>query len=189
VDGAAGEGGEGAGEAAEGAGEVGGAGRQPDVLLNRAPRAAAELAEEDEALTLLEGPASENNFPLRTTGGIILEGVIAMLQVEDEKIPLRADKNGVLYVSGTRVTLDCVVEMFDQGASCEEIAHEYDSLKLDDVYAVITYYLRHSAEVKAYLTEHHSESEAARRQFDARFPDPLREKLRRAKRGREAGGD
>ena len=47
-----------------------------------------------------------------------------MLQVENEKTPLHADENGVLHVSGTRVTLDCVVEMFDQGASPEEIAHE-----------------------------------------------------------------
>ena len=112
-----------------------------------------------------------------------------MLQVENEKIPLSADRNGVLHVSGTRVTLDCVVEMFDEGASPEEIAHEYDSLKLDDVYAVITYYLRHADEVKAYLKDQHDTSEAARCESDSRFPDQLREKLLRAKRGREAGGD
>ena len=50
-------------------------------------------------------------------------------------------KGGVLHVSGTRVTLDCVIEMFDQGASPEEIAYEYDSLKLDDVYANIAHEL------------------------------------------------
>jgi len=111
-----------------------------------------------------------------------------MLNVQSENIPLRADENGILYVSGTRVTLDCVVELFDQGASPEEITHEYDSLKLDDVYAVITYYLRHGAEVKAYLKEQQKESEAAQRDFDARFPDHLRKKLLRAKRDREQGG-
>jgi uncharacterized protein (DUF433 family) len=105
-----------------------------------------------------------------------------MLRVDNEKIPLSADENGLLRVAGTRVTLDCVVEMFDQGASPEEIAHEYDSLKLDDVYAVITYYLRHGDEVRAYLKGQQKESEAARREFDARFPDHLREKLLRAKR-------
>jgi uncharacterized protein (DUF433 family) len=111
-----------------------------------------------------------------------------MLLVENENIPLSADENGVLHVSGTRVTLDCVVEMFDQGASPEEIAHEYDSLKLDDVYAVITYYLRHGDTVRAYLDEQQKRSESARREVDARFPDQLREKLLRAQRDRETGG-
>jgi hypothetical protein len=49
------------------------------------------------------------------------------------------------------VTLDCLVELFDQGASPEEIAAEYDSVALADVYAVLTYYLRHQDDVKAYL--------------------------------------
>ncbi len=110
-----------------------------------------------------------------------------MLQVDNERIPLSADEKGVIFISGTRVPLECVVELFDQGASAEEIAHEYDSLKLDDVYAVITYYLRHTQEVKAYLGEQHRKSEAARSTADARFPDPLRVKLLRARRERDAG--
>ena len=110
-----------------------------------------------------------------------------MLQVENERIPLTADENGVLLISGTRVPLECVVELFDQGASPEEITHEYDSLRLDDVYAVITYYLRHTEEVKVYLAEQHRKSEAARRRIDARFPDPLRAKLLRARADRDKG--
>ncbi len=110
-----------------------------------------------------------------------------MLQVESEHIPLSADENGLLLVSGTRVTLDCLVEMFEQGASPEEIAHEYDSLALGDVYAVITYYLRHEDAVRAYLEGQHAQSEAARRECDARFPRQLREKLLRAARAGESG--
>jgi len=111
-----------------------------------------------------------------------------MLQVSDEKIPLRHDKSGNVFVGETRVMLDCLVEMFDLGASPEEIAAEYDSVALPDVYAVLTYYLRHQDEVKAYLAKQAPESEAARQALGAAFPTRLRDKLLRAKRKREAGG-
>ena len=110
-----------------------------------------------------------------------------MLQVNDERIPLAPDKNGVLHIAGTRVTLDCVVGMFEAGASAEEIADEYDSLTLDQVYGVIFYYLRHEAQVKAHLAKEEAESEEARRTFEASFPNHLREKLLRAKRSMESG--
>ena len=84
-----------------------------------------------------------------------------MLQVHDEKIPLLPDKHGVLHIAGTRVTLDCVVGMFDAGASAEQIADEYDSLTLDQVYGVIFYYLRHKDQVKAHLAKEEQESEVS----------------------------
>ena len=113
-----------------------------------------------------------------------------MLQVRDEKIPLR-EVDGVVYVGETRVTMDCVVEMFDHGASPEEIVVEYDSLSLADVYAVITYYLRNREEVAKLLFKQDVASDEARRSTDAAFPNHLREKLLRAKRAkgdRPSGG-
>jgi uncharacterized protein (DUF433 family) len=111
-----------------------------------------------------------------------------MLQVQDEKIPLTADKNGVLHIGQTRVTLDCIVGMFEAGASAEEIADEYDSVTLDQVYGVIFYYLRHQGEVKAHLAREEKESEEACERFEARFPNHLREKLLRAKQARDSSG-
>ncbi len=111
-----------------------------------------------------------------------------MLQLHDEKVPLTTDSAGYVFVGGTRVTIDCVVEMFDAGASAEQIADEYD-VELSDVYTVVGYYLRHEKEVKSHLQELKRRSEVARRQFDAKFPNHLRDKLLRAKRARESGGD
>jgi uncharacterized protein (DUF433 family) len=113
---------------------------------------------------------------------------MSMLEVRDEKIPLR-ENEGIVFIGDGRVTLDCVVEMFDHGASPEEIAEEYDSLALADVYAVIAYYLRNRDEVNAYLEHRAEESEEARRILDRGFPNHLREKLLRAKRDRESRGD
>jgi uncharacterized protein (DUF433 family) len=112
-----------------------------------------------------------------------------MLKVHDEKIPLSTDEDGVVRVAGTRVTLGCVVEMFDDGASPEQIADEYDALELDDVYAVITYYLRHQQEVQRLLLMEQKEAALAHKRVPKRFPKKLRDKLLKAKRERTAGDD
>ena len=53
----------------------------------------------------------------------------------------------------TRVTLDTVIAAFLEGATAEEIAQQYPSLQLSDVYIAIGYYLKHKVEVDAYLLE------------------------------------
>jgi hypothetical protein len=51
-------------------------------------------------------------------------------------------------------------------------------LDLADVYAVIAYYLRHRAEVDAYLQEREQQAREIRRQIEARFdPTGVRERL------------
>ena len=60
-----------------------------------------------------------------------------------ERVPIHTDADGVVRVAGTRVTLDTIVAAFDAGATAEEIAQQYPSVGLADVYSVITYYLRH----------------------------------------------
>ena len=85
-----------------------------------------------------------------------------------EPVPLRTDPQGVIRIAGTRVRLDTVVYAFETGASPEEIAEDYP-LQLDDVYAVITYYLRHREEVEAYLEKRRRQADAVRRENEARF--------------------
>ena len=102
-----------------------------------------------------------------------------------EVIPLETDSSGVVRVSKTRVTLDTIVAAFCEGATAEEIAHQYPSLNLADVYHVIGYYLRRSSEVEQYLRERKAKAEAVRKQNEARFdPQGVRDRLlsRRASR-------
>lgn len=95
-----------------------------------------------------------------------------------EQIPLTTADSGVIRVGGTRVTLDTVVSAFDAGATAEEIAQDYDALDLADVYAVITYYLRHRREVDEYLQRRAVQREAIRRENKARFDyHDLRQRL------------
>jgi uncharacterized protein (DUF433 family) len=83
-----------------------------------------------------------------------------------EPIPLATDSHGVIRVGGTRVTLDTVIATFLTGASPEEIAQDFPVLRLDDVYAVLTYYLRHRSEVDAYLRERRARAQDIRREIE-----------------------
>jgi uncharacterized protein (DUF433 family) len=85
-----------------------------------------------------------------------------------ETVPLRRDEHGTLRVGSTRVTLDTVVHAFQNGASAEEIVLRFPTLRLTDVYMVIGYYLRHQAEVDAYLEQREREAEDLRREIEAR---------------------
>lgn len=95
-----------------------------------------------------------------------------------EPIPLHENTDGVILVGETRVPLDTVVAVFNQGATAEEIVYRYPSLKLADVYAVIAFYLNHQLEVDAYLKQRKQESEKIRATNQAKFDmQGLRDRL------------
>jgi uncharacterized protein (DUF433 family) len=95
-----------------------------------------------------------------------------------ESIPLRKDAHGVIRVAGTRVPLETVIRVFETGATPEEIAQNFSVLRLDDVYAVITYYLRHRDEVAIYIQERERIAAEVRQEVEKRFPQTgLRERL------------
>jgi uncharacterized protein (DUF433 family) len=91
------------------------------------------------------------------------------LTIEAEPAPLQADADGIVRVGGTRVTLDTVVVAFQQGATAEEIAQQYPTVTLPDIYAAIAYYLRHHDEVDAYLTEGRRQADALRKEQEAKY--------------------
>jgi uncharacterized protein (DUF433 family) len=65
--------------------------------------------------------------------------------------PLHADAHGVLRIGATRVSLDSVLAAFHAGSTPEEIAQQFPSIELADIYDVVAYYLRHRADVDGYL--------------------------------------
>ena len=108
------------------------------------------------------------------------------ISIVAEPAPLTVDANGVIRVGGTRVTLDTIVAAFLDGATAEEIAQQYPSLDLADIYAAISYYLRHRPEVEAYLQQRRRLAEEVRRENERRFaPHGVRARLlaRRQRRG------
>ncbi|HBI42603.1 MAG TPA: hypothetical protein DDY78_07050 [Planctomycetales bacterium] len=109
--------------------------------------------------------------------------------IEAEPVPLRADERGALRVGETRITLDVLINEYEDGADAESIVHDYPSLRLADVYAVIAYYLRHQDAVNNYLRTRQAEAAALRREIESCQPNnaELRAKLL-ARRDRQENG-
>jgi uncharacterized protein (DUF433 family) len=102
-----------------------------------------------------------------------------------DAIPLSKDAHGVYRVGGSRVTLDLVVRAFNRGATPEEIAQDFPSLQLPDIYQVIGYYLKHGSELAEYFDRRNrEEQEMLEAHRDEWSPRGLRERLlaRRANR-------
>lgn len=100
------------------------------------------------------------------------------LSIVDTHVPLRTDADGNVRVGGTRVTLDTVVHAYLSGETAEDIVDSFPTLELADVYAVIAYYLRHRADVDAYLREQESKAAAIRRKIEEHSnPGDIRARL------------
>lgn len=107
--------------------------------------------------------------------------------VAAEAPPLAADAAGALRVGNSRVMLDAVVAAFYDGATAEEIVEQYPAISLAQVYAVIAYYLAHTAEVDDYLRIREQRA-AEVRQANERLFDPtgIRARLTVRQTGRDS---
>jgi uncharacterized protein (DUF433 family) len=95
-----------------------------------------------------------------------------------ETIPLQMDADGVLRIGNTRVPLDTVIAGFMEGATAEELAQQYPSVQLADIYYVIGYYLRRRSEVEVYLEQRRHQAQQVRQQNESHFdPAGVRERL------------
>jgi uncharacterized protein (DUF433 family) len=91
-----------------------------------------------------------------------------------------------IRIKGTRIGIETVLyDFIHRAESPETIAARYPSLTLEQVYATITYYLRHKEQVSRYLTEWLELGER-RRAEQQRHPPPVVAKLRRAAAERRA---
>ncbi|MDJ0676083.1 MAG: DUF433 domain-containing protein [Calothrix sp. MO_167.B42] len=109
------------------------------------------------------------------------------LTIVPESAPLQANEDGVFLVGKTRVTLDTVVAVFNQGTTAEEIVYRYPSLNLADVYATIAFYLKHQSEVEAYLQQRRQQSQEIRAMNQTKFnPQDLHNRLLARKSEQEA---
>jgi hypothetical protein len=98
--------------------------------------------------------------------------------VSTEPIPLVINRNEIVRIGSTRITLDSMVAAAHDGGATGEIVQQRPSRQLADVCVVFCDYLRHQCEVEAYLGEHQQHSEAMRQEGEARFsPHGVRDRL------------
>jgi uncharacterized protein (DUF433 family) len=82
-------------------------------------------------------------------------------------LPLTLTEDGTIRITGSRVSLDSVVYQYKQGATPEEIAISFPSLRIEDIYAAITYYLNHQEQVEEYLRQQEVDGETVRRRIES----------------------
>ena len=108
------------------------------------------------------------------------------LDIDTDRVPLELDEDGVARVGGSRVPLDTVVCAFMQGATAEQIAEQYPSLRLSEIYSVIGYYLDRRNDVDEYLAARAAQGEEVRAEIEGRSEvADIRERLiRRSRHGK-----
>lgn len=93
-------------------------------------------------------------------------------------IPLSTDAYGAIRVSGTRVLLDVIIVAFQAGSTPEDIARQFPSVPLPDVYLIIAHYLTHTTAIDAYLSQRQAEAARLQSAIEARFnPVGIRARL------------
>jgi uncharacterized protein (DUF433 family) len=91
--------------------------------------------------------------------------------LQTELPPLRRDTTGALRVGRSRVLFELVIRAFQDGATPEVIAQRYPSATLADIYTVIAYYLRHQADIEAYLADREQRAQEVRQRIESHQGD------------------
>lgn len=99
---------------------------------------------------------------------------------KSQTLPLITTEEGHIRLRGTRIGLDVLIAEFNKGMSPEEIAYNYPTASLADVYSVISYYLSQKAHVDEYLSELNTQGDEIRERAEQRYNlDQTRQRLLR----------
>jgi uncharacterized protein (DUF433 family) len=96
------------------------------------------------------------------------------------------ERQGGYYVAGTRISLDSIVQCFDEGLSPEAILGEFETLTLVRVFGAITFYLENQPAIDAYRMRQKQRFEAARRAA-VPLPEKLSQRLADAREQLHSG--
>jgi len=96
------------------------------------------------------------------------------------------ERDGGSYVAGTRVSLNSIVQCFNEGLSPEAILGEFETLTLAQVYGAIAFYLDNQPMIDVYRLRQKQRFEAMRGAC-ASLPAGLRERLDAAREHLRSG--
>jgi uncharacterized protein (DUF433 family) len=91
------------------------------------------------------------------------------LTIHTDPGQFRMDEDGAIRAGNTRVRLDTLVGQINQGETPERIVENFPTLALADIHSALAYYLRHRAEVDAYVAEVERKFEEFRREHAEMF--------------------
>ncbi len=77
-------------------------------------------------------------------------------------VPLCVTEDGTIRIADTRVSLESIVHHYQLGATAEEIALRFPSLRLADVHSCLAYYLNHQEHLHEYLARQQQRADELR---------------------------
>ena len=92
----------------------------------------------------------------------------------------------VIRIKGHRLGIEDVLELYNEGYCPEQIALEYDTLSLEEIYATLTYYWRNKTEIDAYLERLRALVEQSIREYERREPPDVVKRIRALQESRAA---
>ena len=84
-----------------------------------------------------------------------------------QTLPLRLTEDGTIRIADSRVSLDSIVYHYKLGASAEQIVQKFPALDLADVYAAISYYLKHEEAVEEYLQQQEAKGDEVQKKIES----------------------
>ncbi|HEX3314512.1 MAG TPA: DUF433 domain-containing protein [Gemmataceae bacterium] len=106
-----------------------------------------------------------------------IDPTAGLLRLGADSPSLRVDERGTVRIGNGRITLDLVVEQYENGMSPEDMVRAYDTLELSNVHAAIAFYLQHKNEVQAYRKRRAAEAASLRSKIERERPRVSREEL------------
>ena len=77
--------------------------------------------------------------------------------------PYVEERNGGLYIAGSRVSLDSIVYAYRGGYTPDQIVAAFPAVRLEQVYGAIAFYLDRREQIDRYLEDDERQFEAQRR--------------------------
>ena len=112
------------------------------------------------------------------------------MQLEDyfefEKFQTKFGEVERIRIKGHRIAIEHVIEVFNAGMPAETIARErFPTLKLEEVFATLVYYLANKDQVDAYIKRGEQIGEAFYQEYLQKEPDEVTNRLRALKAERQ----
>ena len=112
---------------------------------------------------------------------------ITIKSLPREGVPLHNHPDGQVRIIGTRISLEVFLEAHKLGARTpEQLARRFDTVKLTDAEAVLTYYRDNKTEVDQYLRLSAEKAERTREEITSQ-PEYVKWKKEMLERGRAKG--
>lgn len=83
-----------------------------------------------------------------------------------------------IRIKGHRISIEHVIELYERGYTAEQIALEYDTLSMEEIYATLTYYLHNKVDVDAYLERIRVFVEESIREYESQGVPEVVQRLR-----------